>query len=137
MKILITSIISVFLFTSCNFTTNTVSETNKTQLSLRAIQTRDLEITDQNKLLRAIIATLQDLDFILTRVDKDLGVITANKANKHSLDMTVTASQKTNTQSAVRASARYKKRAIEDMKFYQDFFINLEKSLFLSSNNIS
>ncbi len=49
------------------------------QVKMRSIQTRVYETTDSDKLMRAIIATLQDLHFDLDLVDNESGIITGKK----------------------------------------------------------
>ncbi len=50
------------------------------QVQLRSIQSRAFDTTDKEKTMRAIIATLQDLGFMLDRADYTLGVVAASKA---------------------------------------------------------
>ena len=42
-------------------------------------QTRAFDTTDENKTLRAIIATLQDFSFVINKADEALGTITARR----------------------------------------------------------
>lgn len=49
------------------------------QVKVRAAQTRVFETTDRTKLLQAIVATMQDLDFKVEVLDEVLGIISGKK----------------------------------------------------------
>lgn len=49
------------------------------QVKVRAAQTRVFETTDRTKLLQAIVATMQDLDFKVEVLDEVLGVVSGKK----------------------------------------------------------
>lgn len=49
------------------------------QVKVRAAQTRVFETTDRTKLLKAIVATLQDLDFKVEVLDDVLGIVSGKK----------------------------------------------------------
>lgn len=48
-------------------------------LEVRAIQTRTFSAPSENAILAATIATLQDMEYNIDRIEKPLGVITASK----------------------------------------------------------
>jgi len=48
-------------------------------LEVRAIQTRTFSAPSENAILAAAIATLQDMEYNIDRIEKPLGVITASK----------------------------------------------------------
>lgn len=50
-------------------------------LDIRSIQTRTFAARSETEILAATIATLQDMEFNLDRVEKALGVITASKVS--------------------------------------------------------
>ncbi len=106
------------------------------QVELRNMQTRAFDMTDNNKMLRAVIATLQDLGFIIDKADDDIGTVTGTKLSGYQVRMTVTVRSRGETQLLVRANATYNLRAIEDPQPYQDFFNALGKSLFLTAHNV-
>ena len=83
-----------------------------------------------------MIATLQDLGFVIDKADADLGAVSATKLDGYELRMTVTVRPRDKTQLLVRASAQYQMKPIEDPEPYQDFFMALEKSMFLASHKI-
>lgn len=107
------------------------------QVKLRGIQTRSFDTTDKEKMLRNIISTLQDLDFVIQKSDLELGSVTGGKFHKNNvLTMSVTVRPKGETQLLVRASAQYGIQAVESPEPYQDFFTALSKAIFLTANQV-
>ncbi|HEX5647901.1 MAG TPA: hypothetical protein VFX56_13100 [Nitrospira sp.] len=51
----------------------------ESQVKLRAAQSRAFDTTDRRRMLAAIVATLQDLDFKVEALDEELGVVSAKK----------------------------------------------------------
>lgn len=113
-----------------------VLATDRTQVQLRAFQTRGFETRDVNLTVRNIIATLQDLSFVIDKVDERLGTVSATKLDGFTMRMTVTARPRGATQVAVRASAQYNLVAVSDPEPYQQFFAALERAMFLTANEI-
>ena len=107
---------------------------DQTQLQKRAYQSRIFDTNDSDKVLRAVISTLQDLGFVIDRADYTLGVVSATKLNVYQLKMTVSTRPRGNERTLVRANAQFNVRPVEDPKPYQDFFASLEKSLFLTAH---
>ena len=114
------------------------------QLQLRSFQTRAFDTTDREKTLRAVIATMQDLGFVIDKADATLGSVSGTKLAGYEMRMTVTVRAHGTTQLLVRASAQYKANAnanasavpIEDAAPYRDFFAALAKSLFLEAQEV-
>jgi hypothetical protein len=106
------------------------------QLALRQIQTRAFDTTDRERMLRTIIATLQDLSFVVDKADATLGSVSGTKLDGYQLRMTVTVRPRGETQLQVRANAQYNLSAVEDPEPYQQFFAALEKSMFLTAHNV-
>ena len=111
-------------------------KTNQSQVEARSIQTRAYDVTDKNKTLRTVIATLQDLGFVIDKADAILGSVSATKLDGYELRITVTVRSKSTTQLLVRANAQYKLATVEDPEVYQDFFTSLGKSMFLSTRKV-
>lgn len=125
------------IFTGCATTTQRVLDSEQSQVQLRSIQTRAFDTVDNEKMLRTVMSTLQDLDFVIDRADLDLGSVTASKfANNNLLKMTVTVRARAETQLLVRANAQFGLRAIVDPEPYQDFFNSLEKAMFLTAHQV-
>ena len=110
-----------------------VMAANESQVKLRSMQTRAFDTHHKTKTLRAVIATLQDLGFVVDKADAQIGTVTATKVDFYSLRMTVTVRPR-GRQMLVRASAQYNAAAVEDPAPYQQFFTALSKSLFLAAN---
>ncbi len=107
-----------------------------TQLKIRSMQTRAFELTDRNTAMRGVIASLQDLGFIIERANEPLGLVTAARFAEPNyydvVSVTVTVRQDTKDKLAVRVNAIYNSKPIDDPKVYQNFFASLERSLFLT-----
>ena len=123
---------------ACNATMkDRVLDTNsQRQLQKRSYQSRAFDTADKEKVLRATIATLQDLGFVIDRADLTLGTISATKLNAYLLKMTVSVRAKGKEQMIVRANAQFNVTPLEDPKPYQDFFNSLGKSLFLQAQEV-
>jgi len=108
---------------------------NEAQMKIRSFQTRAFEISDQNKALRAVVAALQDLGFIVERANGPMGLVTAGKFGPNGrgfVELTVTVRAKGKEQTEVRVNALFNTKPIEDPKVYQNFFTAVERSLFIS-----
>lgn len=123
------------LLAACASTTERVLDIgDQTQLQRRAYQSRTFATADKDKVLRAVISTLQDLGFVIDRADYTLGVVSATKLNVYQLKMTVSTRPRGTERTLVRANAQFNVTPVEDPKPYQDFFASLEKSLFLAAH---
>ena len=120
----------------CPTTQQRLLDSNVDQLKIRSIQTRSFDTADRKAVLRATVATLQDLGFVVDRADSDLGTVTATKLAGYSARTTVTVRPRGAKQIAVRVSIEHNDRTVEDPQTYQDFFSALGKSLFLSANQL-
>ncbi len=107
-----------------------------TQLAIRQIQTRQYDSLDKPMTMRAVIATLQDLGFTIDQADIDLGTITATRLHEYTMRMTVTVVGKGDARISVRANARIDENSVTDAATYQDFFVVLDKAMFLTRNNV-
>ncbi len=132
-------IVGLFMFTLIACLTPSKTQLLKAQASqvkLRSIQTRAFDTTDKNLTLRTIIATMQDLGFVVDKADETLGLVSGTKLSGYQLKMTVTVRPRGQKQLLVRANAQYNRAAIEDPAPYQDFFIAMEKAMFLTAHNV-
>lgn len=105
-------------------------------VELRSYQTRAFDSTDRDKTLRTVIATLQDLGFVVDKADEVLGTVSATKLSGYQLRITVTVRPRGEKQLLVRANAEYQEKAVEDPLPYQDFFTALEKAMFLTAQQV-
>ncbi len=131
---IIICIFVVFLSFGCTPSTKQILASSESQVKLRSIQTRVFDTTDKLKTMRTVIATLQDLGFVIDKADDVLGSISATKWKGYALRMTVNVSLKGDSQTRVRANAQYNNIAVEDPEPYQQFFQSLEKSMFLTAH---
>ena len=83
-----------------------------------------------------MIATLQDLGFIVDKADDVLGAVSATKLERYTLRMTVSVRPRGETQLIVRANAQYNITAVEDPEPYQQFFDALSKAIFLTAHQV-
>lgn len=135
MKLLLPALlVCASLLSGCATTNQRVLDLgDETQLQKRSYQSRIFETADKEKVLRAIISTLQDLGFVIDRADLMLGSISATKQDRNQIRITVSVRPKGNDRMLVRANAQFNISPIEDPKEYQNFFSSLEKSLFLTA----
>ena len=132
-----TFFLAMALFTAgCAPSTKAVLESDSSAVQLRSIQTRAFDTTDTEKTLRTVIATLQDLSFVVDKADATLGSVSATKLSGYQLRMTVTVRPRGEKQLLVRANAQYQEKAVEDPAPYQNFFTALEKSMFLAAQQV-
>ncbi len=108
----------------------------KSQVELRSFQTRAFDTTDKEKTLRTVMATLQDLSFVLDKADAILGTVSGTKLDGYQLRITVTVRPRGETQMLVRANAQYNITAVEDPEPYQQFFAALERAMFLTAHEV-
>jgi hypothetical protein len=113
-----------------------VLATDKSQVQLRSVQTRAFDTIDHNLTIRNVIATLQDLGFVIDKADEALGTVSATKLSGFAFRITVTIRPRGTTQTAVRASGQYNLVAVSDAEPYQQFFAALEKAMFLTANEV-
>jgi len=105
-------------------------------VQLRSFQTRAFDTTDRQQTLRTVIAALQDLGFVIDRADAVVAAVSATKLDGYQLRVTVTVRPRGESQMLVRANATFANAAIEDPGPYQDFFIVLEKAMFLTAHQV-
>jgi hypothetical protein len=107
-----------------------------TQLETRQIQTREYDTLDKQMTMRSVIATLQDLGFTIDQADLDLGTVTATRLHEYTMRMTVTVLEKGDKRISVRANARIGENSVQDAATYQDFFVVLDKAMFLTQHKV-
>ena len=128
-----------FLMSACMMQADSRSQvlaTDHSQVALRSIQTRAFDIDDKHTTLRSVIATLQDLGFVIEEADDVLGSVSATKLDGYALRITVTVRPRGETQMLVRANAQYNRTAVEDPLPYQQFFTALGRSMFLTAQHV-
>lgn len=136
MKSIIGLVVMASLLQACVPMNQRLLDSEQSQLQLRQIQSRAFDTTDVEKTLRASIATLQDLGFVIDKADLDIGTVTGTKLDGYALRMTVTVRQRGRSQIVVRANAQYNLQPVTEPKPYQSFFVALERSMFLSAHTV-
>ncbi|HPX56702.1 MAG TPA: hypothetical protein PK425_09205 [Syntrophales bacterium] len=126
----------ILALVSCAPSTGMVMDSAESQVKLRNIQSRAFDTSDKEKTLRTVIATLQDLGFIIDKADLDLGMVSGTKLNFYAMRMTVSVRPRGDAQMIVRANAQYQLKAVEDPEPYQAFFNSLSKAMFLAAQNV-
>ncbi|MDH5305531.1 MAG: DUF3568 domain-containing protein [Gammaproteobacteria bacterium] len=132
----LTALASLILLGGCASTIPANVAGAGTQLETRQIQTRQYDTLDKAMTMRSVIATLQDLGFTIDQADAELGTITATRLHDYTMRMTVTVLQRDASQISVRANARIGENAVTDAATYQDFFVVLDKAMFLTLQNV-
>ncbi|MFA5160073.1 MAG: hypothetical protein WC484_06170 [Candidatus Omnitrophota bacterium] len=125
------------LLAGCATSQKQILATNQSQVALRSIQSRAFDTTDKKLMLRSVINTMQDLDFLIQDSSLDLGTVTGQKFHGMIVvKMSVMVKERNAKQLLVRANVEYGIKAVEDPKTYQDFFTALEKSVFLTAQQV-
>jgi hypothetical protein len=111
----------------------------KGAVELRAMQSRAFSTADRPTVLRAVIATLQDLGYTIEKVEPSAGTVSALKLA--ALRLTATVYERGSSETVVRANALVRlqttsnrQNQVDDPEFYQKFFFEpLSKALFLTA----
>jgi hypothetical protein len=133
---MIALVAAAVLFVGCATTQQRLLDSDSSQVQLRSIQTRSFDTTDREKLLRTIIATLQDLGFVIDKADLELGTVSATKLDFYALRMTVAIRPRGEKQTLVRANAEYNRSPVTEPEPYQQFFTSLGKAMFLTAQQV-
>ena len=128
-------IFTMLLATACAAPTDVITSSGS-QVELRQMQTRHYDTLNKRDTLRSIVSTLQDLGFVIDKADFDLATVTATKVQKYQIRMTVTVRERDGSRLAVRANARFNEKTIDDPGAYQDFFVALDKAMFLTLHKV-
>ncbi|MCP3903092.1 MAG: hypothetical protein GY715_05590 [Planctomycetes bacterium] len=110
------------------------------QASLRAMQTRSYAVTDERLILRTIIATLQDLGFVINDGNAELGLVSGTRLIGGAVRIMVTIRADGPSRTLVRASAQYSSgygfTVVIDPQTYEEFFNALSRSLALEGQPV-
>ncbi len=94
------------------------------------------DTNDREKTLRTVIATLQDLNFVIDKADLGLGTVSATKLDGYILRMTVSVYPRGDTKLVVRANAQLGTSPVSDPLPYQNFFAALSRAMFLRDQQV-
>jgi hypothetical protein len=133
--------LACLLAAACGTSKQQLLATTASQVQLRGIQTRAFETTDRENTLRTVIATMQDLGFVVDHADYALGTVSGTKLDRsglqsYALRMSVTVRPRGTTQLLVRANAQYNLVQVEDPEPYQAFFTALGRAMFLEAQQV-
>lgn len=128
--------LGVACLAGCATTTPVDISSNQSQLERRQIQTRQYDTLDKALTMRSVVATLQDLGFTIDQADAELGTVTATRYDEYTMRMTITVVRRGDEQVSVRANARIGENSVTDAATYQDFFVALDKAMFLTLQGV-
>lgn len=129
-------LVPILALAACASRNSAITESDS-QVHVRQMQTRIYDSLDKSDTLRSVLATLQDLGFVIDTADYEMATITATRLQEYELRVTVTVKDRNNNQLAVRANARVDDQLIDDPHTYQDFFTVLDKAIFLTRHNVN
>lgn len=133
-RILIASCFALCL-TGCVAPGYQATNAANSQVATRNYQSRMFETNDKAAVMRSVIATLQDLNFIIERADEKLGTVSGTSFSNGS-KMTVSVRTNAAKQTIVRANAQSNLREITNPLAYQNFFNALSQSMFLDAHEV-
>lgn len=122
---------------ACESTGRELLKPPEKQATLRAMQTRAFDSTDDLAILRSVIATLQDLGFVIDSAHAPLGIVSATRLENGSARITVTVRRQGEHQTLVRASVQVGLKTATDPLAYQEFFAALSKGMFLTAHAVN
>lgn len=134
MKKTILICLGALLVVACATTNQVALESSASQVATRNYQTRSFDTTDKLNVMNNIVATMQDLGFVIEKADKDIGTISGFSFTNQT---TMTVSVRERGKSIlVRANASKGVKPISEPQAYQNFFNALSQSLFLTANEV-
>lgn len=69
------------LLCGCVSSIDQVTKTDQSAVQMRSYQERAFDTADREQTLRSVIATLQDLNFVLDKADVDLGTVATRRCS--------------------------------------------------------
>jgi hypothetical protein len=125
------------ILTGCVSTEDRLLDANTSQVQLRSMQVRAFDTVDRERMLRTVVATLQDLGFVLDAGEVGLGTVSGTKyIDLSKMRITVSVWPRGESQLMVRASCELQRKPVEDPATYQRFFSALSKAVFLDAHEI-
>jgi hypothetical protein len=134
------SVLTLLLFAACTppQPSPNLLAPSEEQTKLRSFQSHTFDVADRQQALRAVMAVLQDLGFIIERANEPLGLVTAERFAEPNYNdlvgVTVTVRPAGEGRMLIRANAIHNNRPVVDAETYQRFFAALERSLFINKS---
>lgn len=150
---LATACVGVALFGGCrNLHEDVMGESLSSQVKIRNIQSREYETTDKRAVMHAVLATMQDLGFVIEQADERLGTVTGTSYLDGVIKLSVSVRQKQDfsakdeqSKAPARVIVRANARALDgwnrmqtllEPRAYQNFFNALSQTLFLEEHAV-
>lgn len=131
---------SIFFLASCveqKKTQARLFDSDKNQAELKKMQTRIFDTNDQDKILKDIISTFQDLGFVIDKTDIVLGMVSATCVKSYQdVRMTVTIRPKGDKQLIIRANIQFGTDTVLDPFQYTEYFKSLASTILLPMHNL-
>lgn len=133
-------VLAMFSFTGCMQNSKAMILENAQQLKVRSYQIKKYNKSKLD-ISRAVVSTLQDLSFIIDKVDVQTGTMTATKLIKNaSMRITIIVREKGKS-TYVRANAQFASandmpQAVTEPETYQIFYSALDKAVFLEKQGL-
>ncbi len=123
--------LALVALSGCTSDLHDFSQPPESAAMLAARRSRMFATADMRSALRAAIAALQELDFIVDRADLASGAVSGVKADQYLMRVTVTAAPSGADRLVIRAVARYDVTAVLEAAPYEKFFAVLARILAL------
>lgn len=130
------ALLGMLLVVGCATTNDRFLDSESGQVQMRQMQTRAFETTDKEKVMRAVISTMQDLGFVVEKADSITGTVSGTKFVGQALQMTAVVRPRDPSNMMVRVNAQYGLNPVTTAESYQDFFTALSKAMFLQANAV-
>ena len=128
--------LALALLVACEATEKELLKPPEEQAALRAMQSRVFDTGDEQAMLRAALATMQDLGFVVDDANSSMGIVSATRLEGQQARLMVTVRKQSDARLVVRASIQVGIRTITDPEAYQQFFAALSKGIFLTAHEI-
>ena len=125
--------LALIALAACQSDLRDFSQPPESPAKLAAMRSRIFATNDKQKTLRAVIAALQQLGFVVDRADFSAGSVSGAKADDYLLRLTVTAAPAGADRLLVRAVARYDVTSVLVEEPYGKFFATLSRILGLDA----
>jgi uncharacterized protein (UPF0261 family) len=123
--------LALVAFSGCTSDLHDFSQPPESAATLAARRSRIFATADKRNALRAAIAALQELDFIVDRADLAGGTVSGVKADQYLMRVSVTVAPSGADRMLVRTVARYDVTPVLEAAPYEKFFAVLARILAL------